>query len=477
MAPGNPNQRKKRGRPAGASKKVESASAPESKQAPAQKPPVSGEAAEPDVAQKKRGRPRKGPQQSALGDEAAPATKQAERTGEPSETTTRKRGRPAKVHDAGQDESDLAELLPRKRIRADRAGGSENEQRHDKVGKGSKPGKDSAGASQNAAHLGIQGPAATLSRRRGRGQQPEEDGPVEAPSEEPKGKRQQAEKKAKPAQRPADPVEPPTGEEQTTDEPATRRSRRERRSADENPWWAANEASHGASRADKTPPGPSQKPKRGRPSLAEVPVPKAQNKTAASQKENQAKSRGLGSEAKPPKPAPKKQPQPRHPPTEPQPEPPSPAPAPAPAPEPAPPAPYRHLTTRTRQIPRATIAAKWQPLDPPAITAIDAILTDASRTVLHRLRDRDTRHAQAHTILRTFSARLRSKLAKGMPFPPPPTAPSGSVPSSKGKVGGGGGGTHGAELDFERTVEAIRGLERALDPALHSVALLARERE
>lgn len=42
---------------------------------------------------------------------------------------------------------------------------------------------------------------------------------------------------------------------------------------------------------------------------------------------------------------------------------------------------------------------------------------------------------------------------------------------------GGGGGGHETELNFERTVDAIAGLERALDPLLHSVVLLKGEKE
>jgi hypothetical protein len=38
-------------------------------------------------------------------------------------------------------------------------------------------------------------------------------------------------------------------------------------------------------------------------------------------------------------------------------------------------------------------------------------------------------------------------------------------------------GSHELELDFEKTVDAIAGLEKALDPLLHSVALLRGEKE
>ena len=68
-----------------------------------------------------------------------------------------------------------------------------------------------------------------------------------------------------------------------------------------------------------------------------------------------------------------------------------------------------------------------------------------------------------------------------MPFPPPthPSASSKTSTSRRGARGGGasaGAGSHEAELDLDKTVEAIRAAERALDPLLHSVALLSAER-
>ncbi|AEO61972.1 hypothetical protein MYCTH_2312816 [Thermothelomyces thermophilus ATCC 42464] len=150
---------------------------------------------------------------------------------------------------------------------------------------------------------------------------------------------------------------------------------------------------------------------------------------------------------------------------------------------------HRRLTALTRHIPRATIASKWTTLSAPSIAAVSSLLADSARPVLHRLRDRDQRHAQAALILRTFAARLHSKLVKGMPFPPPTVpAPRGRRPTKGGSGGGGGegatggnsgggGGGHEVELDFEKTVDAIAGLERALDPLLHSLVLLRREKE
>ncbi|KAK3946441.1 CENP-Q, a CENPA-CAD centromere complex subunit-domain-containing protein [Diplogelasinospora grovesii] len=130
---------------------------------------------------------------------------------------------------------------------------------------------------------------------------------------------------------------------------------------------------------------------------------------------------------------------------------------------------FRFLASRTRQIPRSVISAKWTALDPPSIAAVDSIISDAYNPILSRLRDRDNRHKQAQTILHRFASRLHSKLVKGMPFPPPSTKPSGAK--------GAGSGSHEVEFDFERTVDAIQALEATLDPLLHSVALLNSEKD
>ncbi|KAK3344154.1 CENP-Q, a CENPA-CAD centromere complex subunit-domain-containing protein [Lasiosphaeria hispida] len=284
---------------------------------------------------------------------------------------------------------------------------------------------------------------------------------------------------------------PPRGENAA--EPAVRRSARDRRSADDNPWWSSHpgESSPKDAQPEQTSGGPKEK-KRGRPSLGEVSVSQAQNSVTQERAAKPGK-RGLGRpslNAKPdgPSPKPNRQPSRR---TSDKPaasekprksgprssggpapenrrrsnmsEPSGPAdPAPAPAPK------YRHLASRTRQIPRATISAKWTTLDDASAAAVDAIVTDAARPVLFRLRDRDARHQQAQKILRLFASRLQSKLRRGMPFPPPTAGVA-----KQGAVGP----SHELELDFERTVDAIQGLEKTLDPLLHSVALLEAEQE
>ncbi|RYO77958.1 hypothetical protein DL766_003143 [Monosporascus sp. MC13-8B] len=145
--------------------------------------------------------------------------------------------------------------------------------------------------------------------------------------------------------------------------------------------------------------------------------------------------------------------------------------SPSPSPEPEQPA-YRHLATATRRVPRDVIESKWAPLDAASISSVTELLAAASRPVLLRLNN-PAKHAHAAAALGAVTNRLRSKLARGLPFPPPPPA---HAPS-----GNGGGGTsrnsREDELEYERTVSAIQGLEAALDPLLHGVELLRREKE
>ncbi|KAK0705384.1 CENP-Q, a CENPA-CAD centromere complex subunit-domain-containing protein [Lasiosphaeris hirsuta] len=318
------------------------------------------------------------------------------------------------------------------------------------------------------------------------------------PSKEPTNKTT-----AKPPRRKTSRPNPPTQLEnqpsldQNRAESVVRRSARDRRSADDNPWWSSNqgESSPKDAQPQQPPGGPPKKKKRGRPSLGEVSVSQAQNsatqeRTAKpgnpgkrgsgrpslnsepdgpSSKPNGQSSRRTSDKPtafeKPRKTGPRSsagaapESRRRSDPSEPS----GPAdPAPIPVPK------YQHLASRTRQIPRATISAKWTTLDDASAAAVDAIVTDAARPVLFRLRDRDARHQQAQKILRVFASRLQSKLRRGMPFPPP---------TSGATKQGVAGSSHELELDFERTVDAIQGLEKTLDPLLHSVALLEAERD
>lgn len=276
-----------------------------------------------------------------------------------------------------------------------------------------------------------------------------------------------------------------------------RRSSRDRRSADDSPWWSAQTTAQSPQNAppQKAFSGPATKPGRGRSSLGEVPVSQAQNQVsegsgkqtskgsrqkstadASSQRavpaqivkqfpsRSRARSSNAGSEAGTSKrrrsSGTSSEPQRRRQSDQSE----------AAAESSSASAPkYRHLASRTRQIPRATISAKWSSLDDASIAAIDSIISEASRPVLSRFRDRDQRHQQAQTIFRTFAKRLHSKLVKGLPFPPPSTATGRGTAASSS--------SHELEFDFERTVDGIQALEKTLEPLLHSVALLSTERD
>lgn len=130
------------------------------------------------------------------------------------------------------------------------------------------------------------------------------------------------------------------------------------------------------------------------------------------------------------------------------------------------PAAYRHLKSQARQVSRKTIDTQWAPLNAPAINAITTLLADAQRPVLLRLQDKRGRREQASAAISTVTRRLRSKLIKGMPFPPPTTT---TTTANRTAVED--------DFDFERTVDGIQALENTLNPLLHSVALLEREVE
>lgn len=125
------------------------------------------------------------------------------------------------------------------------------------------------------------------------------------------------------------------------------------------------------------------------------------------------------------------------------------------------------LEPTERSISRTTIAQRWAPLDSGAISAVAALLTAVELPVVVRVSA--GQREQARSVLSIVSRRLRSKLVKGMPFPPA-SAPSRSTASGP-KSG------HEEDLDFERVVDAAQALEEQLDPLLHSVTLLKREVE
>ncbi|KAJ9138635.1 hypothetical protein NKR23_g8385 [Pleurostoma richardsiae] len=125
------------------------------------------------------------------------------------------------------------------------------------------------------------------------------------------------------------------------------------------------------------------------------------------------------------------------------------------------------LIGTTHRISLSTVTSKWNPLDGPSIDVIVDILADAQRTVLLQFRDSEPRREQAANALGAVARRLRAKLSKGQPFPPPT-----SVVSARRSAAA----SHENDFHFERTVDASQALENALDPLLHSIALLEREK-
>ncbi|ETS78685.1 hypothetical protein PFICI_08538 [Pestalotiopsis fici W106-1] len=123
------------------------------------------------------------------------------------------------------------------------------------------------------------------------------------------------------------------------------------------------------------------------------------------------------------------------------------------------PAPYRHLAMRTRKITRQVIQEKWSPLDPTSVEGVSELLQMSTLPVLLRLNNL-TKHSQATAALNAITNKLRSKLTRGLPFPPATT-------SNKRED----------ELSYETTLDGIQNTEAQLDPLIHSVALLRKEKE
>ncbi|KAK0740539.1 CENP-Q, a CENPA-CAD centromere complex subunit-domain-containing protein [Schizothecium vesticola] len=516
-----PAEPKKRGRPR---KSLESAAEPPTEASEPRKRgrprksldsvPEAGD--EPRTAQepKKLGRPRKN-----LGSapDAAPSV-------DAETSVPRKRGRPAKA----QNVEDQAEIETEEGRTSKRAKPAEREGEEPPPNRRAKAGKPADGPSQKSTETtaGNGEPSNPAARRSQRDRRSADDNPWwsskdgqapqasrrldEQTAAEQVGQRPQIstqEKSGKasavmksPGQKPSDSGAsskekraPKVAKQSPAQDSGSRRSTRDRRSADENTWWASqtggpSPSNHGP---DKAPSGPSRGAGRSRPSLAEVSASEVQNKSSEGRKSKQGeRANGSGQEAaattstskaantkripgkgasrpyaggpdegrrasgaNPPETQRRRRSDQAND-------------SPADVPSALIPK-YRHLTSRTRQIPRATITAKWSSLDDGAVAAIDGIISNCSLPVLSRFRDRQQRHQQAQTIMRTFAKRLHSKLLKGMPFPPPSSTARGT----------GGAAGHELELDFEKTVDAMQALEKTLDPLLHSVALLEAERE
>ncbi|KAK4162188.1 CENP-Q, a CENPA-CAD centromere complex subunit-domain-containing protein [Cladorrhinum sp. PSN259] len=389
----------------------------------------SNETAQPvDMAPKKRGRPPRN-QETEPG-EVESINKQSNETAQSPELATKKRGRPAKNQDPEPEEVEPAETRPRKRTRGNVEAEAVKSQEVDpnsrtKTGKRSNASKEAHVSESQEATEGVSQP-----RRRGRPANVEE--PIEEAQD---GASKQGGASKKKAGRPP------------------RQPELDRQSADENASSASQtEKSTENGNSAQTRP---KKSKRGRPSLAEVPISKAQNKSVPPPEEDitdtntqTKKKRGPGRpspETTTNSPSasfqpPQQKERPKDPPH------------------------YPVLTTLTRSIPRSTISSKWAPLPATSISQVQSLISDSARPVLLRLRESTSRQEHASTILRIFSNRLNTKLAKGMPFPP--SAGGGQAQASLDE-----------QLDFEKTLDAIQALEKQLDPLLHSVALLKVEKE
>lgn len=127
-----------------------------------------------------------------------------------------------------------------------------------------------------------------------------------------------------------------------------------------------------------------------------------------------------------------------------------------------------HIASKTRGIKQSVIDAKWAPLTAPSITAATETLMLAHRPIMQRMSNSQARRRHASSALSYLHRRISRHLQRGAPFPPPAAA----LTAGRGrkKVG------HEAELDFESVLDGTAALERQLDPALHAVELLKREK-
>ncbi|KAI3341504.1 CENP-Q, a CENPA-CAD centromere complex subunit-domain-containing protein [Ustulina deusta] len=128
----------------------------------------------------------------------------------------------------------------------------------------------------------------------------------------------------------------------------------------------------------------------------------------------------------------------------------------SPASVPSPP-PYRHITKRTRRVTHNVIESKWSSLDPSSLTNFASLLHSVSLpTLLHVV---PKQYAHAEDVLEKVIRGLRKRSAR-LPFPLASALPR-----------------REDELDFERTQSAVEVLLSQLDPLQHSVELLRREKE
>lgn len=131
--------------------------------------------------------------------------------------------------------------------------------------------------------------------------------------------------------------------------------------------------------------------------------------------------------------------------------------------------PYAHVSETLVHIPQATIDAKWSPLNDPSIANATTTLSLAHRPVIQTVATTG-RDAQHHAVaaLDLVQSRIARKMKKGLPFPPAASSATGAL--------GRRADARGAELDFESVLGGAAALQRQLEPALHAVELLRREK-
>ncbi|KAL1896849.1 hypothetical protein Sste5346_004483 [Sporothrix stenoceras] len=148
--------------------------------------------------------------------------------------------------------------------------------------------------------------------------------------------------------------------------------------------------------------------------------------------------------------------------------------------------PFAQLVPRTRYIPLATMANKWAPLEREAIAAVQSLLEECARPVVSRIRSGagasgggaavERRQEQTRQAISGVTRRLRSKLVKGIPFPPGTVQIVSRRGRRSSKVQPDNNGLS-ADFNFERAVEGAQALEQQLSPLQHAIALLERERK
>jgi hypothetical protein len=127
-----------------------------------------------------------------------------------------------------------------------------------------------------------------------------------------------------------------------------------------------------------------------------------------------------------------------------------------------------HVAPHVRGVKQSLIDAKWTPLGPPSVAIATEILELAHRPILQRMAGTARRRQHTSAALSVAYRRITRKLQRGLPFPP-----AGMPATSRG----GGDGGRETELDFESVLEGKRSLEKQLDPALHAVELLRKEKD